>query len=177
MKAIKTQPRNIRPVKYSGGNDLSIYTYLSDVEYQVEAHFEWNMFRDDLVQDRNENKHFFVARRMIERGGRRDVFLGSRECQAYVEPCRFGEGKSFYDAYPGEITFGLMFHGFDYPDESGTRKLVSRFWHPKMEQGIIEFLHPVNCEIRKDAGYMQAFPPQTNGLDEEGLLEGYLEGV
>ncbi len=52
---------------------------------------------------------------MIERGGRRDVFLGTRECQGYVEPCKFGE-KGFYDDY-GEMSFGLMFHGFDYPDE------------------------------------------------------------
>ena len=36
--------------------------------------------------DRNENKHYFIAKRMIERGGRRDVFLGACEYQAYVEP-------------------------------------------------------------------------------------------
>ena len=90
MKPIKTQTRSAKPVIYSGGNSLSIYTYLVDVEYQVQAHFEWNMKRENMSQDRNENKHFFVARRMIERGGRRDVFLGARECQGYVEPCGFG---------------------------------------------------------------------------------------
>ena len=77
MKQIKTQARSAKPIKYSGGNDLSIYTYLSDVEYQVQAHFEWNLHRTDLEKDRNENKHYFVAKRMIERGGRRDVFLGT----------------------------------------------------------------------------------------------------
>ena len=31
-----------------GSNDLSIYTYLADVEYQVQAHFDWNENRPDL---------------------------------------------------------------------------------------------------------------------------------
>ncbi len=177
MKPIQTQPRNIRPIKYSGGNDLAIYTYLAEVEYQVQAHFEWNLNRDDLAKDRNENKHFFVARRMIDCGGRRDVFLGTRECQAYIEPCEFGEDTSFYDTYPGEMAFGLMFHGFDYPDETGTKTLVSRFWYPRMVKGIIEFPHPEDCSIRKEVGVMQAAPPDSIGLQEEGLLDGYVEGA
>ena len=47
---------------------------------------------------------------MIERGGRRDVFLGTRECQAYVEPVKFGSGEGAYDNL-GELSFGLMVHG------------------------------------------------------------------
>ena len=82
MQPIRTQTRAAKPLKYGGGgSDLSIYTYLVDVEYQVQAHFEWNLNREDLAKDRNENKHYFVAKRMIERGGRRDIFLGTRECQ------------------------------------------------------------------------------------------------
>ena len=72
MKPVRTQTKGVKPVKYSGGNDLSIYTYLADVEYQVKAHFVWNENRKDMEQDRNENKHWIVAKRMIERGGRRD---------------------------------------------------------------------------------------------------------
>ncbi|MBI9047429.1 MAG: type I-C CRISPR-associated protein Cas5, partial [Anaerolineaceae bacterium] len=78
MKPIRTQTRNARPLVFGGGNSLAIYTYLSDVTYQVQAHFEWNMHREDLAKDRNDNKHYFVAKRMVERGGRRDVFLGTR---------------------------------------------------------------------------------------------------
>ena len=82
INKIKTQTQSIKPINYvGGGSSLSIYTYLSDVEYQVQAHFEWNMNRHDLEKDRNENKHYFVTKRMIERGGRRDIFLGARECQ------------------------------------------------------------------------------------------------
>ena len=97
INKISTESKNIKPLCYNGGNDLSVYTYLRDVEYQVKAHFEWNMQRSDLENDRNENKHFDMARRSLEKGGRRDIFLGARECQGYVEPCKFGEGESFYD--------------------------------------------------------------------------------
>jgi CRISPR-associated protein Cas5d len=174
MKPIKTQTRSNKPVKYGGGNDLSIYTYLADVCYQVQAHFKWNEFRTDLVADRNENKHFFIARRMIERGGRRDVFLGTRECQAYVEPCVFGEGAGFYDDY-GELSFDLMFHGFDYPDETGKNEFISRFWRPKMVNGVVIFIQPEECTEIKFIRTMDATPPRTVGTEEEGLLEGYLE--
>ena len=81
MKRIRTEAQGVRPLDYSGGNTLSIYTYLKDVEYHVKAHFEWNENRPNLKEDRIENKHFFIAKRMLERGGRRDIFLGSRECQ------------------------------------------------------------------------------------------------
>lgn len=178
MKPIKTQTRSAKPVKYGGeGNDLSIYTYLADVEYQVQAHFEWNMNREDLANDRNENKHYFVARRMIERGGRRDIFLGTRECQGYVEPCRFQEGSGAYDDY-GELSFGLMFHGFDYPDEVEKDKFYARFWHPKMLDGVIKFARPDDqaAILRKFVRSMKATPPHSIGLNEEGLLDGYSEG-
>lgn len=43
MNPIERQSKGIRPIMYNNGkNDLSIYTYLSDVCYQVRAHFEWN---------------------------------------------------------------------------------------------------------------------------------------
>jgi CRISPR-associated protein Cas5d len=179
MKPIKTQTRSAKPVKfYSDSNDLAIYTYLVDVEYQVQAHFEWNYNRSDLEKDRNENKHHCVAKRMIERGGRRDVFLGTRECQGYVEPCTFGEGKGEYDGY-GELAFGLMFHGFDYPDEGKEQdKFYARFWRPKMVNGCIEFPRPDDEKaiIRKFVRPMKPNPPATVGLMEEGLLEGCEEG-
>lgn len=170
MKRIRTQTRSAKPVEYGGGNSLAIYTYLADVEYQVQAHFEWNMNRADMAKDRNENKHHCVAKRMIEKGGRRDIFLGARECQGYVEPCEFGKGKGDYDDY-GNIAFGLMFHGFDYPDELGKDEFQARFWRPEMVDGKVEFIRPKACDIRKTVRNMKANPPQSIGLEEEGLLE------
>jgi CRISPR-associated protein Cas5d len=180
MKPIRTQSRSAKPIKYhTSGNDLAIYTYLADVEYQVQAHFEWNENRPDLAHDRNENKHYYVAQRMIRRGGRRDVFLGTRECQGYVEPWEFGEGEGFYDNYPGEMPFGLMFHGFDYPDEGKPGEFWARFWRSKMIGGVIKFPRPDdnNEIVRKFVRPMKANPPATIGLAEEGLLEGYSEGM
>lgn len=174
MNQIKTQTRSAKPVVYSGGNSLSIYTYLVDVEYQVQAHFEFNTKRTDMEQDRNENKHWYVSKRMIERGGRRDIFLGTRECQGYVEPCNFGEGEGQYDTL-SELAFGLMFHGFDYPDEGEDEKLTARFWWAKMKNGVVEFPHPKDCTITKLVRPMSAQKIQSIGLAEEGLLEGYEE--
>ncbi len=96
MNQIQTVTKGIRPIRYNDGkNELSFYTYLKDCRYQVKAHFIWNENRPELEKDRNENKHHNVAKRMIEKGGKRDVFLGCRECQAYVEPCVFGQSKDF----------------------------------------------------------------------------------
>jgi|SRR5690554_209859 CRISPR-associated protein Cas5d len=177
MKAIKTQSQGVKPVNYTkGGNALSIYTYLADVEYQVRSHFIWNEQRPDLAADRNENKHYFVAKRMIERGGRRDVFLGTRECQAYVEPVKFGSGEGAYDNL-GELSFGLMVHGFDYPSETGVDELSVRFWYPKMVNGVVDFIKPEECTIRKKVKKLKTEPLETSGLLEKGLLDGYVEGT
>jgi len=155
MKTIRTQTKGIKPLKMSGGNELSIYTYLFDVEYQVLAHFEWNMHRPELAKDRIDGKHFQITQRMLERGGRQDIFLGTRDCQGYVEPCNFGDGVGAYDDVD-ELGYGLMFHGFDYPDETGKDEMVTRFWRPVMKKGIIEFEQPEQCSVRKFIRPMQA---------------------
>lgn len=148
IKPIRTQTKGTKPLVYSGGNDLAIYTFLADVEYQVQAHFVWNDHRPELKDDRNPAKHNDIARRMLERGGRQDIFLGTRDCQGYVEPCDFGFGTGHYDC-AGELAFGLMFHGFDYPDETGEDKLHARFWKPTMKDGVIRFDCPEACTARK----------------------------
>lgn len=151
MNPIQTMVKGIRPIKYNGGNDLSFYTYLRNCRYQVEAHFEWNQNRPELEKDRNENKHHNIAKRMILQGGRRDIFLGTRECQGYVEPCVFGDGKGHYDDVD-ELSFGLMLHGITYADEAYSEetkgKMTVRFWRPVMKRGIIDFVRPEKCDPR-----------------------------
>ena len=148
MKRIQMEVKSVRPVKYNGGNDLSYYTYLKDCRYQVRAHFEWNENRPELFNDRDENKHHEIAKRMIKKGGRRDIFLGTRECQGYVEPCVFGEGKGYYDELP-QLDFGIMYHGITYADEAYDEatfeKMTVNLWHPVMKNGVIDFLRPDEC--------------------------------
>lgn len=152
INPIQTEVKGIRPIKYTGGNDLSFYTYLKNCRYQVMAHFEWNENRPELIGDRNENKHHNIAKRMIEKGGRRDIFLGTRECQGYVVPCKFGEGEGHYDNIQ-ELAFGLMYHGITYADEAFSEEtkncMTARFWYPKMQNGVINFLRPEKCPLYK----------------------------
>lgn len=158
MKPIQTENRGILIKNYNGGKDLSIYTYLKDVEYQVKAHFEWNMNRPELERDRNENKHHNIAKRMILRGGRRDVFMGARECQGYVMPCRFGSGQGAYDSIE-EMAFGTMLHGFTYADEAVSDedkgKMTTRFWQPVMRKGVVDFIRPEECNLKRPIKEME----------------------
>ena len=163
MNPIRTESKNIRPISYlAPKNTLSVYTYLTDVSYQVRAHFIFNENRrEELGDDFNENKHHNIAKRMLERGGRRDIFLGTRECQGYVAPCTFGEGEGAYDQVP-ELAFGLMYHGFTYPDEADTPeskgRLTARFWYPVMRKGVLEFLPPEQCPVTRTVREMEMKP-------------------
>lgn len=156
MCKIQTEGKGVRPIKMGGGNDLSYYTYLKDVRYQVLAHFEWNENRPELQNDRNENKHHNIAMRSIEKGGRRDIFLGTRECQGYVGPCEFGSSDGFYDDY-GVLDFGFMFHGIDYPDENyekneygtSSQNFNVRFYNCSMRDGIIVFPAPNDTSLKR----------------------------
>ena len=180
MRRIRTQTRGMKPLDYvSGGNTLAIYTYLTGdarserplditdgpgVEYQVRAHFEWNEHQPALAADRVDGKHFAIARRSLERGGRQDIFLGTRECQGYVAPCVFGAGASDYDN-DGSLDYALMFHSFSYPDETGDGRLATNFWRPKLINGVLSFPRPDDSAqiVRKD---IRAMNPKVFGLDK-----------
>jgi CRISPR-associated protein Cas5d len=66
-----------------------------------------------------------------------------------------------------------MFHGFDYPDETGKNEFWSRFWTPRMRSGVIGFDRPEECRVRKFIREMHAkrFVPGANlsTLKEEVL--------
>ncbi|MBP9147866.1 MAG: type I-C CRISPR-associated protein Cas5 [Rhodoferax sp.] len=175
MRPIRTQTKGTKPLNFGGvfpskrdpskkeepSNTLAIYTFLSDVEYQVRAHFEQNVFRPELAEDWIEGKHHAIAKRMLERGGRQDIFLGTRDCQGYVEPCVYASEASHYDD-AGELAYGLMFHGFDYPDETGENNLRARFWRPVMVNGCIQFVRPQDCPVSK---LVRPMTPKKFGID------------
>ena len=174
MNPIQTEVKGIRPIKYHGGNDLSYYTYLKNCRYRVRAHFEWNENRPELSGDRNENKHHEIAKKMIRKGGRRDIFLGARECQGYVEPCVFDEGEGAYDDRE-ELEFVLMYHGITYADEAYSEetkgKMTVRFFRPVMKKGIVMFPRPEECPFHKTIGEMEMKAFGTEEDNFQGLRE------
>ena len=189
MNPIQTETKGIRPIKYQDNkNDLSYYTYLKNCRYQVRAHFIWNENRPELAQDRNENKHHNIAKRMIQRGGRRDIFLGTRECQGYVVPCIFGEEEGFYDNIP-EISYGIMYHGITYADEAYPKqvpqtegKMSVRLWNAVMRNGVITFIKPWECIHKPEHSMrMKVFGAEHNNFmlveNTEKEVEDYVVGT
>lgn len=177
MNPIRMESKGIRPIEYGGGNTLANYTYLRDVRYQVSAHFIFNPYRPDLAFDRNEHKHHNILLRSLKAGGRRDIFLGARECQAYVEPCTFGDGDGYYDNYDGDIHFGTMVHGINYPDETGRNQMEVRLWNPVMKNGVIEFIRPDQCtQVRSIADMVPKHFDESNIQSADELIKMLGEG-
>ncbi|MBO2946152.1 type I-C CRISPR-associated protein Cas5 [Paenibacillus sp. F411] len=176
LNPICMESKGVRPIDYSGGNTLANYTYLKDVRYQVRAYFEFNLHRPDLEYDRNEEKHHNIMKRALKAGGRRDIFLGTRECQGYVEPCDFGSGPGFYDECK-ELHFGTMVHGLSYPDETGERNMKVRLWNPVMKDGVITFTRPEKCSQTRVLREMQPKPFGASSIESvHDLYETLKEG-
>lgn len=148
MNQINMETRGVR-IPLAKGNDLANYTYLTNVEYRVKAHIEWNTNRPEFTQDRNWGKHLTMAVKALKKGGRLPVKLGTTECLAYVEPCDFNEGNGAYDNV--DMAFGLMYHGRTYPDEAYNEETKNRItinmWNATMKNGVIEFPRPEDCPV------------------------------
>ncbi|MCK9444660.1 MAG: type I-C CRISPR-associated protein Cas5c [Tissierellaceae bacterium] len=184
MKPIKTETKGILSPLKDGKKDLNYHTYLKDVEYLIKFHFRWNDNRQDLDYDRDEKKHEQILLRSMKRGGRRDIFLGTRECIGHIERMReedFENGKSPYD---GEsISLGIMFHSFTYPDEAYSvdteESLTSNFSPISMINGRIDFILPKECTIKHKLGnYSIKKFDKNNLIGADDLLNAYeKEGV
>lgn len=125
---------------FEKGQDIAIYTYLRNVRYKVLAHME---FPENTPTD-IRHKHYSIARRMLRKGGRREVFLGLKSCPAEVMPCRFHDEEGCYDDISEDL--GLMYHSITYKD--GEAHSVQLF-HCRMERGIITFPRPEECPVSR----------------------------
>ncbi|UUX32773.1 type I-C CRISPR-associated protein Cas5c [Fundicoccus culcitae] len=149
INEIITEPMGIRPVTKDGtANDLSYYTYLRDVEYFIKGHFVWSEQRENLKSDRNEKKHQAIFNRSLARGGRRDLFLGTRECVAFVEPITQEEYLSVNSFYKNQkLSLGLMYHSLSYPSDHGRNELIANYDNCVMNSGVIKFSTPKETSI------------------------------
>lgn len=121
-------------------------TYLYDVQYIIEAHFKWS---GKEPNDENLGKHLDIFRRSLEAGGRRDVYLGTRECSAIVEPI----GQSFDDFVKEwrqtnsglDLDVGMMFYGWEWgAGNEGTDNPT--FCKAQVRRGVLEYPHPDDPE-------------------------------
>ena len=184
MNPIKTETKGILSPMKNGSKDLNYYTYLRDVEYLVEFHFKWNDNRLDLPDDKNEKKHEQILLRSMQRGGRRDIFLGTRECIGHVDRIRKEEYERAESHYKGEsISLGVMFHSFVYPDEAyddETEGVLMSNFHPiVMTNGEIKFIEPKDCTIKHLLGnYSIKHFNDSNFMNVDELFDIYeKEGV
>ncbi|MBE5965908.1 MAG: type I-C CRISPR-associated protein Cas5 [Lachnospiraceae bacterium] len=175
VNKIQTETKGIRTPLKNGCNDLNYYTYLRDVEYLVQFHFEWNKNRPELSSDWNEIKHEQIILRSMSKGGRRDIFLGTRECIGYIERLKEEQFKAASTYYDGKkISFGIMFHSFTYPDEAlekdSENVLISNFTDIKMDNGQINFVRPEECQIHhtlRKYGYKSFSKETMTSVEEE----------
>lgn len=127
--------------------DLNYVSYLIDVEYLIRYHFVWDEKRVDLTYDRNAKKHEAIMQRSLQKGGRRDVFLGTRECVATAEEISQEEYDQHHSYYKNQtLSFGVMFQEFEYPTEKG-QYLKSFYQTILMKDGVITFKDKYESEI------------------------------
>lgn len=127
--------------------DLNYVSYLVDVEYLIRFHFVWDETRVDLTYDRNTKKHEAIMERSIRRGGRRDVFLGTRECTATAEYLTKEEYEAAESKYKDQIlTMGIMFQEFGYPTDA-SEPLKSYFTQTVLKHGVLTYTSKESCDI------------------------------
>ena len=151
INEIKTETMGARTLMMNGSNDLNSYTMIKSPEYLVKFHFEWNLDREDLAQDRNIKKHEAIMKRSLKKGGRRDIFLGTRECYGFVEKIdkeEYENAKSFYDGQ--SLSFGIMFS------------------ETSMVDGKITFKDSKDCEIKNTLDtYSFKYLDEIKSVDKE----------
>lgn len=133
---------------------------LQNVEYQVQAHMEWDLDRKDMAKDRIVGKHVASAQRALKQGGRMTCYLGKKEpgFEADIAPCEFGKGSGAYDIIPN-VSFGPMLHSVTYPSpdqqKKGNNKKICNYFDCSMVRGVITFPRPEQCPQHENHPYWE----------------------
>lgn len=161
IKPIQTEVHGSRALLSNYKADLNYISYLSNVEYLIKFHFEWNMTRGDLAEDRKLIKHEEIMERSLELGGRRDSFLGTRECVGYIETISQDEYDNAETYFDNEtIDFGIMFHSYSYP-KNKSMPLVAHYTNTIMKNGTVTFKSKNDCEISNKIDGFKYREPNT----------------
>ena len=136
------------PFKNFGKSERYIYQYLTGCKYVVKAHFEIDKKVKEPLRYYSLSKINNAVKAEIRRGGEGGVFLGCRECQAFVHDGENEELMGYYDDFD-ELDLGEMFHSFSFPDSSSPY-VRANSWHVVMRKGIIKFPRPRECEHRRN---------------------------
>lgn len=168
MNPIQTEVIGTRALLGSMKADLNYVSYLTNVEYLICFHMEWNEHRPDLIYDRNTKKHEAIMEKSIKRGGRRDIFIGTRECVATAEYITKEEYVQAQSHYEGQgLSLGIMFQEFEYPTNPN-EPLKSYFKETFMKDGVIEFGSREECEIVNElSNYKFKLSEKLKPVDDE----------
>lgn len=138
-------------------------TMLTDVDYIIQFHIVENTsdFAQQRIRERvssggeswNRKKYEEIMTRAIEKGCHRIPYFGTSDCPAIIRPCEdFFAGEGDYDQTSCDI--GITYHGMNYPEQAGDgikaaapHTMERRFANLKMENGVIEFPQPAECEF------------------------------
>ena len=147
VNEVKDQIITQRPFISHERRMQKMQTYLRDVHYIIEAHFEWS---GKVPEDENLQKHTCIFERSLSAGGRRDVYLGTRECSAIAEPVNvsfddFVEKQQNSWREKGQkgldSEVGLMFHGWEWgTGEDGSD--TPMFFRARVSDGVLKYPHP-----------------------------------
>lgn len=148
MEQIRTRSISYCSSNRNGGQNMRTNIYIMEPRYQVRAHFEWDLRRPDLKQDRVSGKHYSMAKRYLSKGGKRPIYLGKNDDVAFAEECVFGEGEGYYDK-SGTLPFGIMYHSMEYIGKGRSEETCyPLWWQPVMENGVIKYIRPEQCTLK-----------------------------
>lgn len=134
-----------------------IYTYLHDVRYQVVAYYTLNY----AVRDHKNCNfgHGGQIKKKISKGCM--IKLGKSKCVGFVLPCKYGEGRGYYDEIDEEME-AFIFHQFSGKEKD---KKVE-FANVKMVKGKINY---EDLEI-KSRPWRKIDVSKRNGKNRQGNI-------